>query len=110
MTVTKGAPTEEIAADKQRLPERSYSELQKERRESQHQVERLQEAIDHAAFNDLEVLKQAAIDLHNSITFDTVKLNSEATAEQKVQLLEGWVPVIKEQELLTLLEQKQLLS
>ena len=106
VTVTRGPLNDEITADKQRLPDSSYSELQKEKRELHYQAERLQKAINHAAFNDLEDLKHAAVDLHNSITFDTVKLNSEATAEQKVQLLEGWVPVVKEQGLISLLDQK----
>ncbi len=106
VTVTKEVLHDEIAADKLRLPEHSYSDLLKETRGLSHEIERIQNSIDHAAYNDIDSLKHAVTELHNSITFDTVKLHSEATAEDKVLVLEGWVPVVKETGLVQLLDEK----
>lgn len=106
VTVTKEMLHDEISADKLRLPEHSYSELLKETHVLSHEIDRIQNSIDHAAYNDIDSLKHAVTELHNSITFETVKLHSEARAEDKVLLLEGWVPVVKETGLVQLLDKK----
>ncbi|MDD4637838.1 MAG: hypothetical protein PHV66_09575, partial [Bacteroidales bacterium] len=106
VTVTKEVLHDEIAADRLRLPEHSYSDLVKETRGLSHEIERIQNSIDHAAYNDIDSLKHAVTELHNSITFETVKLHSEDKAEDKLLLLEGWVPVAKETGLIRLLDEK----
>ena len=106
VTLTPTPLSDEIAADKFKLSDRSYSELSQEKKMFEQQLQEAQSQLDSAARNDLPLLQQSMIELQNEIELHKVKLNTESQAEEKVLLLEGWVPEVKEALLVEMLKQQ----
>lgn len=106
VTLTPTPLSDEIAADKFKLSDRSYSELLQEKKIFEQQLQKAQAQLDSVAQNDLPLLQQSMIELQNEIELHKVKLNTESQAEEKVLLLEGWVPEVKEAPLVEMLKQQ----
>jgi V/A-type H+-transporting ATPase subunit I len=72
--------------------------------ENESQAEDVQKRIDAMAVEHLNNLKEMQRQLHENIDLGKVHLQAEKKAADKLILLEGWVPEVKEQDLLRALE------
>jgi V/A-type H+/Na+-transporting ATPase subunit I len=90
----------ELDAEEMRPPEKPISELNYYREELEKDIDRINEEIDQHASGSLQAIKQYRLE----VIEHTVK-----EADDKVMLLEGWVPVGKEKSLLDYLETNNIL-
>ena len=95
---------EEPDAEKVRISDRSLAQLQEALQANLNQVKDLEKQLDQFAIEHLNSLIEAHRILLGSIDLNTVQLQAEKRADDKLILLEGWVPEIKEAELMNTLE------
>jgi V/A-type H+-transporting ATPase subunit I len=96
----------EIDADKIKLPDKSLQNLKEDRGE----IEKLQEKIDKS-YHDIAAEYQVTFEnmrqrLISELNFKKVILNTSKEAEEKLMLLEGWIPKDSEKKLLQHLEKQ----
>jgi V/A-type H+-transporting ATPase subunit I len=99
----------EIDAEEVRLPEISLSELNKQTREINGILKKSGEVLDLYAKKYIALLENTRDDIIRTIDYDKVILSTEKQAEEKVMVLEGWVPSDKEELLLNYLDKKGIL-
>ena len=99
ITVTSVGSEDEPDAEKMRISDYSLSCLQANMQEKQTQAEEIDKQIDLLAVEHLGNLKEAQRQLLENIDLNKVHLHVEKKADEKLILLEGWVPEIKETEL-----------
>ncbi|MBN2212642.1 MAG: hypothetical protein JW723_00230 [Bacteroidales bacterium] len=100
----------EIDAEEVRLPENSLSELEKHTRDINGILEKSDKVLDLYARKYIALLEKTRDDIIRTIDYDKVILSTEKQAEEKLMLLEGWVPVDKEKILLDYLENKGIVN
>lgn len=93
-----------LNADLVKLPAINLKELDEKQKEIGLEIESINQQLDELASSSLAVLQESIDQLHNEISFKSVILNAHSEAEDKLRILEGWVPVDSEQELIQLLE------
>jgi len=98
------ASQEEPDAEKMMISNQSLYQLQEALQENQIQIKTIEDKIDLLAVEQLENLKEAQRKLHGNIDLDKVHLQAEKRADENLILLEGWVPEIRESELICALE------
>jgi V/A-type H+-transporting ATPase subunit I len=91
--------TIDIHAEKIKLPEISLKRLNKSINEIIGILEKTEELYDDFAARYLDLLEQTRGKLAGELDFKKVVLNTEKQADEKLMLLEGWVPVEKEPEI-----------
>lgn len=101
----KGYLTEEIPAEEMRAPEKPLSELLAAKDQLEKELAQLQELFDKYASESIDLIDRYYRQMLESVEFDQAIMNTRAEAEEKVMLLEGWLPVRKEQELLSYLDE-----
>lgn len=95
VTITPLNKVVDIDAELCQLPESSLSEIESETAKVEQLLkENLQTAQSVAGYAE-EVLSEAKAELDSSINFGKVKLSGESVVEDKLILLEGWVPAEK---------------
>lgn len=99
----------EIDAEEVRLPESSLSELNKQYRDIHQIIKESDDVLDLYAKKYIPLLEKTRDDIIQTIDYDKVILSTEKQAEDKLMLLEGWVPVDKEKKLLDFLDKKGIL-
>lgn len=99
----------EIDAEELRLPENSLSELKKQSEDLLRILEKSDDILDRYAKKYIPLLEKTRDDIIRTIDYNKVILNTEKQAEEKLMLLEGWVPADKEEMLLNFLEKKGIL-
>ena len=104
VTVTPMGYEEEPEAEKMRLSDCSLGQLKTALRENENHAEDVQKRLDAMAIGHLNNLNEMQRQLHENIDLSKVHLQTEKKADEKLILLEGWAPEIKEQELLRVLE------
>jgi V/A-type H+-transporting ATPase subunit I len=104
ITVTPLGSGEEPEADKMRLSHYSLGFLETSFRENENQAIDIQKQLDTMAVAHLNNLKEMQRQLFENIDLNKVHLQAEKTVADKLILLEGWAPEIKEQELIRALE------
>jgi V/A-type H+-transporting ATPase subunit I len=104
VTFTPAGFEEEPDAEKARISDRSLSRLQEAMHENRRQMEETEQQIDLLAIEHLNNLKEAQRQLLENIDLNRVHLQAEKKADEKLVLLEGWVPEEKETGLLRTLE------
>ena len=104
ITVTPVGFEEEPNAEKITLSKQSLSQLEAELRDKLNQLEALEQQLNQLAAEHVNNLKEAQRQLLESIDLNKVHLHTEKKVEDKLILLEGWAPEIKEQELIKTLE------
>ncbi|MDR2971257.1 MAG: hypothetical protein LBU83_04925 [Bacteroidales bacterium] len=104
VTVTPAECTEEPDAEKMKISDRSLNQLQELLNENQIQIREIESQIDLLAVEQLENLLETQRQLTGNIDLDKVHLQTEKKAEEKLMLLEGWVPEKRESELICALE------
>lgn len=95
VTITPLNKVVDIDAELCQLPESSLSEIESETAKVEQLLkENLQTAQSVAGYAE-EVLYEAKAELDSSINFGKVKLSGESVVDDKLILLEGWVPAEK---------------
>ncbi|MCK3684482.1 V-type ATPase 116kDa subunit family protein [Maribellus sp. YY47] len=74
------------------LPEIPASELEKQIERTNAEIDQLNKKLDEYATFSLSLLEQKMADLINKLEFEKVKLTTEKNADDKLMLLEGWIP------------------
>ncbi len=82
----------EIDAEQLLLPTRPLSELKKVELQAEQVIAKSEELFDNYASRHIPLLKSYRDQLNGSLSFELVKLNTQSEAENKLMILEGWVP------------------
>ncbi len=106
VTVTPSYLDEEPDAEKMRLSDQSLRQIETALQESRKQVEDITKAFDLLAVEHINDLKKLQAQILEGIDLNKVHLQIEKKADEKLILLEGWVPVIKEPELIQVLDKQ----
>jgi len=104
ITLTPIGFDDEPEAEKMRLSDLSLLQLEAVLRENESNADNIQKQFDTMAVEHLNNLKEMQRQLLENIDLGRVHLQAEKKAEEKLILLEGWVPEIKETELVNALE------
>jgi V/A-type H+/Na+-transporting ATPase subunit I len=107
--IQQGAEEPDIEAEEVRAPERPLSELLHYQSEIKKEIAQINEQINAHAVNSMEAIKKYGYEVKESAEYKQALEDTEKQAEEKVMLLEGWVPEAREDELLAYLEQKNIL-
>ncbi len=97
---------EELPVEPVNRPSKSLDELQKELEEKEEIVVELNKKMDQHAAHNLDAIDLYCRSLIEDIEFEKVLVNTEPNVEEKVMLLEGWLPAKKEADLHKFLEEK----
>ena len=97
----------EIDAEKITLPQISLSQLKKSMDEISGILEKTDELYDDFAARYLKLLESTRDELKSELDFENVVLNTNKEADEKLMLLEGWVPNEKEEEINNFLEESK---
>jgi V/A-type H+-transporting ATPase subunit I len=89
----------EINAERVHLPEHDLSELRKRLAAEQACTAELSRKLTDFAFDDALSLKSYDTLLLNESAVENVRLNTGREVEDKVRLLEGWIPAAQEKEM-----------
>jgi V/A-type H+-transporting ATPase subunit I len=95
----RGANPIDIDAEEIKLPEQSLSELLVKNKSNKARVEEIESIFDEYAIKYREVLKALRQEIQAKADFDLALNHTEKEAEEKVMLLEGWIPTEKKEEL-----------
>ena len=104
ITVTPTGFSGEPEADKMRLSNQSLGQLEKAFQENENQANDTQKQLDGLAAGHINNLKEMQRRLHEDIDLNKVHLQVEKAVDDKLILLEGWAPEVKEPELIRALE------
>ena len=107
ITITPMSSDEEPEAEKVIISDTSLGELEKLLQENKIQMADLEKQFDEMAINHLNNLKEMQRQLLENIDLSKVHLQAEKKAAEKLILLEGWTPEVKEQGLIRTLETMQ---
>ncbi len=99
----------EIEADLVKLPHHRLGKLLEIQSTLEKELQDYNHTIDEIASFGEEKLRPLQISANETIDLERVKLNTEAIAENRVMLLEGWVPDSKEEPLTDILQQSGIL-
>lgn len=92
VTVTKGMVLPELEVETAKLPDSPLSALQAKVADLKAQQTALQEKLKDLAATVIPDLKAAQHQVHSQIEFSKVVLSTDALADNKLMLLEGWIP------------------
>ncbi len=107
--VQKGDEEPAIDAEEVRPPERPLSELMHYQKELKKDLQAINKELDNHAVKSLEAIKNYGYQVKESVDFKKAVENTDKQAEDKVMLLEGWVPDEKKETLLAYLEKNNIL-
>ncbi|NQU86878.1 MAG: V-type ATP synthase subunit I [Mariniphaga sp.] len=93
--VQKGNEEIAIGADEIKQPELPSSEIENKIKEIESAIAQINEDIDVHAGSSISLLKQCKNETLNSLKFENVIFNTAVEANEKLMVLEGWVPVTK---------------
>ncbi len=74
------------------LPEIPASELEKQTEIAKEEIDQLNKMLDELAKFSLSLLEQKMTKLINELEFEKVKVTTPKNADDKLMLLEGWIP------------------
>lgn len=102
---------EEIAidADEVKLPEFPISEIKKRIGEIENEIERINKKLDVHAGISISLMEQCRKKTHNSLKFENVIYNTTVEADDKLMILEGWIPATKKAQIDEFLKAKNVL-
>lgn len=90
----EGEPLQ-IDAEEVKAPERPVRDAINEKHSMQTRMEEINKLYASMAPNALPVLEKVQIELEDTISFDHVINNTSKIAEDKVMIVEGWIPASK---------------
>lgn len=94
----------DIDLDEFHLPEKSLSKVLFEIDDIEKIIIKTEEVFDKYASKYLTLLKKSAGELAGKLSFDKIILNTQKEAEEKLMVLEGWVPKDKVESLNSFLD------
>ncbi|MBU8892622.1 MAG: hypothetical protein KOO66_07570 [Bacteroidales bacterium] len=95
----RGANPIDIDAEEVKLPETSLSELIAKDNSNKARVKEVENIFDEYAIKHQSRLKDTRKELQAKADFDLALNHTQKEAEEKVMLLEGWIPTEKKEEL-----------
>jgi V/A-type H+-transporting ATPase subunit I len=101
-----GANPIDIDAEEVKLPEHTISELLKKKEGNKTRSEEITTNFDDFAKKYQDVLKETRQKLQAKSDFDLAINHTEKEAEEKVMLLEGWIPEEKKEDLEKMLDEQ----
>lgn len=99
----------DIDAEEVRLPARPLSELEQTYDDKERRIQEINRMFDDYAVKYQKLLREERQRLQAETEFNEAKNHTERQAEDKIMLLEGWVPDDKEQALTGFLEKQDVL-
>ncbi len=100
----KSGEAVELSAEKIKLSEVSLSQLNKSISELKGIIEKTEELYDDFSARYLKLFEETRQKINSELNLDKVLLNTRKEAEEKLMLLEGWVPTEKEEIIINFLE------
>ncbi len=97
--IQKGFKTVDIDAEEMELPDRTGSDIKNNIKEIDNKLEKLQEDFDQLAKTAIPALENAKNKLLEESEYEKVVYNSEHQADDKIRVLEGFVPNTKKKEI-----------
>jgi V/A-type H+/Na+-transporting ATPase subunit I len=107
--VQKGHEEITIDAEEMRPPEKPISELQFYHEQLRKEIDGINAGIDTHAVESMNAIKHYQLQVIENIAYDNALENTEKQAEEKVMMLEGWVPDTKKEAMLAFLEENNIL-
>lgn len=104
VTFSTGEQAPEISADRVRVPSRRLADLQAESDRLFQQNGDMEQDLKDMALKYIQTLQAADLKVKDDYTFARVLCGTESAADDKVRLLEGYVPEDKEADLLEILK------
>ena len=105
IVIGKSESKVDIDAEEVRLPKVSISKLNAELADIDEVLAKTKEVLDSFAAKYIPLLERTKNEISKEIAFEKVLLNTAKKAEDKVMLLEGWVPIDKEESIEAFLQQ-----
>ncbi|MDR4987969.1 MAG: V-type ATPase 116kDa subunit family protein [Bacteroidales bacterium] len=102
--VQQGNTEPDIDAEEMRPPERAVSELIHYKKMLEEDIQRINKEIDELAVTGIDAIKRYGYQIKETVDYAKALENTEKQAEDKVMLLEGWVPEEKKEALVSFLE------
>jgi V/A-type H+-transporting ATPase subunit I len=99
----------EINAEEAEIPKEPYTAVEKRITELKKNIENINALFDNYAAGSVDLLEQIKIELADTLKFTNVILNTSKEAEEKLMVLEGWVPKSKKQHIDSFLEKNETL-
>lgn len=96
--VVAGALPEAVSADKCPVPETSLSSVVKEIEETENYLDGFGSAMGAFAAANAGEIENRRLELSQKIDLEKVKLNTEHSCEDKLMILQGWIPQKKRAE------------
>jgi len=107
--VQKGNEEIAIDADEVNLPELPYSEIKTKVGDIESKIEQINNYLDVQAGSSISMLEKCKNETSNSLKFETVITNTSAEANEKLMVLEGWIPNTKKASIDEFLEKNNVL-
>lgn len=107
VTITKMGEVVDIDVETLKLPKDSLSSVRVKMQQTQQGIDANEKALVELASKDVASVKVAQTELRQSIEFSKVVLNTSSTTDDKLMLLQGWVPAGKEDNLRAYMDQQQ---
>ncbi len=107
IVIQEGNEEINIDAEELKLPQGSLSELKKAKQAIEGAIDETKKIFDTYSKQYLTLLEESIYKLSEEIDFNNVILNTEKHAEERLMLLEGWIPKDKEEQLISFLEESR---
>lgn len=107
--IQQGEEEPDIEAEEMRPPERPLSELLHYKKELEKDLKSINAEIDKLAREGLEAIKTYGYQVKESVDYKKAIENTEKQADEKVMLIEGWVPGEQKDKLTEYLEKNNIL-
>ncbi|MCC8132960.1 MAG: ATPase [Tannerellaceae bacterium] len=93
ITITPKDVVIDIDAERPKMPDMGLSELEANNQQVRSQIELINRELDERAVNDYNILVELDKLLQDEYNLSNVKIQTDAQADDKLMVLEGWVPV-----------------
>lgn len=108
--ITRGEePVPEINAEELKKPDKSLSHLKKEKQAITERVDEIHAIFDHVSSRYIPLIEQTTDKVRENADFKYVVDNTKQQADDRIKVLEGFVPETKEKALVDFLEAQQVL-
>ena len=105
LALQRGANPIDIDAEEVKLPEQRLADLLAKDKSNKDRLEEIEKTFDEYAIKYQDILKETRQKLQEKTDFELALNHTEKQAEEKVMLLEGWIPTEKKEELESMLEE-----
>lgn len=109
ITIQQGDKELNIDAEEIKQPENSLSEIESRTNVLENRILLINTELDNYAKASIPLLTKAKEALSANLEYEKAKLNTDAQAEEKIMLLEGWVPNTKKERIEDFLNESNIL-